>query len=181
MPKSHTSRLQQNQQHNGMENLNLHKQKIYALLFAAVALITLLLPWQTYSGGFGGFGMVKGTVNGFKGWGWLSFLGIIAIVVASLLEDKSKPFEGNMRLVALGGFGLIVLGAVIFLIRVLSVGNQIFKSSPGFGLIICLIVGAAGLAATAGVIQLPDLKKSGTSAPPPPPPAPPTPPTPPAS
>ena len=107
-----------------MENLNLHKQKLYSLIAAAIALITLILPWQTYSvtlGGFGGFdfggggGMGRsGSANGFRGWGWLSFLGIIGVVVASLMGDKTKPYDDTFKKVALGSFGVIALGAIIF-------------------------------------------------------------------
>jgi hypothetical protein len=125
-----------------MENLNLHKQKLYALIAAAVGLIALLLPWQTVSfavdlGGFGFGGNGKRSINGFNGWGWLSLLGIIAVVIASLMGDKTKTFDETFKMVALAGFGAMALGAIIFMIRVISVGGHGFKSSPGFGLFIC--------------------------------------------
>lgn len=158
-----------------MENLNLHKQKLYSLIAAAIALITLILPWQTYSvtlGGFGGFdfggggGMGRsGSANGFRGWGWLSFLGIIGVVVASLMGDKTKPYDDTFKKVALGSFGVIALGAIIFMTRAISASRGTFKSSPGFGLFICIVVAAAGLALLMGLIKIPD----GKSTPPPPP------------
>jgi hypothetical protein len=160
-----------------MENLNLHKQKLYSLIVAAIAFITLLLPWQTYSvnlGNFGGFdfgggGMGRsGSANGFRGWGWLSLIGIIAVIVASLMGDKTKVYDDTMKKVALGGFGLMAVGAVIFMTRAMSVSRGGFKSSPGFGLFICLVVALAGLALLLGLIKIPDSKP-----PTPPPSAPP--------
>src|ERR1700738_1281698 len=109
MPKSQMSRPNQINQLI-MENLNLHKQKLYALIVAAVGLIAMLLPWQTYTlaiqfGGmnFGGGG--KGSINGFNGWGWISLLGILAVVVASLIGDKTKTYDDNSKKIALAGFG----------------------------------------------------------------------------
>ena len=46
-----------------MEQLNLHKQKLYALIAAAIGLISMFLPWWKLSfGGFGGLGAYS--VNG---------------------------------------------------------------------------------------------------------------------
>jgi hypothetical protein len=157
-----------------MENVNLHKQKLYALALAALSLIAIILPWQTFTlafnlGGFGGFGGGgSGSVNGFRGWGWLSLIGVIAVVVASLMGDKTKTFDDTFKKVALAGFGAIALGAIIFMIRVMSVGGQGFKTSPGFGLFICLIAGVAGLAWVAGLIKLPENKPPASPTPPPP-------------
>lgn len=151
-----------------MENLNLHKLKLYAIIAAGVALISLLLPWQTYSTILG-----SGSANGFRGWGWISMLGIIAVVVASLMGDKIKPYDDMSQKVALGGFAGIAAGAIIFMIRVISVGGNGFKTSPGFGLFICLLVGLAGIAILLGLVKLPDSKPPSPPMPPsPPPPAP---------
>lgn len=151
-----------------MESLNLHKLKLYALAGAALALIALLLPWQTWS--FGGFGFAggRGSANGFRGWGWLSLLGIIAVVIASLMGDKTKGYDDTSKVVAMAGFGGIAVGALIFMFRAMSVSGTAFKSSPGFGLFICLIAGIAGLAMVMGLIKMPD-PKAPTPPPPPPP------------
>jgi len=160
-----------------MENVNLHKQKLYALIFAAVALIALILPWMRVSYDFGGFGGGAAggrSVNGFRGWGYLSFIGIIGVVISALLEDKTKEFQGNFKMIAMAAFGLVAVGAIVFMLRVNAVGGGGFqgvKSSPGFGLFIALAAGIAGIALVSGVIKMPDLPKStgGGSAPPPPP------------
>ena len=58
----------------------------------------------------------------------------------------------------LSGFGGIAGGAVIYLIRILSVGGGkyggMIKASPGFGLFICLVVGAIGLLLLLGIIKV---------------------------
>ncbi|MBK5271279.1 MAG: hypothetical protein JJE22_09720 [Bacteroidia bacterium] len=157
-----------------MQNVNLHKQKLYALIIAAVALISLLLPWMSVSYNFGGFGGGGSrSVNGFRGWGYLSFIGIIAVVVSALLEDKTKEYQGNPKMIAMGAFGLIAIGAIVFMLRVNAVGGAGFqgvKSSPGFGLFIALAAGIAGIAWVAGLIKLPDTPSHPTSSAPPPPP-----------
>jgi hypothetical protein len=137
-----------------MENLNLHKQKLYALIVAGVGLISIFLPWATVR--FGNFG--SNSANGLKGWeGIIALLGVIAVAVAALMEDKTKPFAGNMKMVAMGGFGLMALGAIVTLIS--SKGGQygnIVKT--GFGVYLCILAGAVGLLWVAGIIKLPENK-----------------------
>lgn len=151
-----------------MENLNFHKQKLYSLIAAGIALVSIILPWMSLKGGFGG------SLNGFHSWGLLSVIGVIGVVVACFLEDKTKPFEGKFKQIALGSFGAIALGAVIFLIRILTFGGGTYGSgeyrvkisnpyTPGFGLFICLLVGAAGVLYILGIIKIPDTKKPPTA------------------
>jgi hypothetical protein len=130
-----------------MEKMNFHKQKLYSLIFAGVALIAIFLPW--FSLGF------FGSVNGFRSWGMLSFFGTLGVAAACLLGDKALPFDDTFKKVALASFGAIVLGALIFFIK-LSDG---FGSSSGFGLWLTLIAGIAGLVWVLGKIKLPDIKK----------------------
>lgn len=135
-----------------MEQMNFHKQKLYALIAAGAALVALLLPWAKVSyGGFGG-----GSDNGLRGEGLISLLGIIAVAVAAFMGDKTKMFEGNFKNIALGGFGAIILGAVIAFINVGSKGAGIVK--PGFGIYLAILIGVAGLLFLLGVIKIPDNK-----------------------
>lgn len=154
-----------------MENLNLNKQRLIAIGTSIVALISMILPWQTYKVLADFFGNTKnGSITGFNGWGWISLLGILAVVIASLLGDKMKPYDANSKMIALGGFGGVVLGALIFMIRVMSATG----TSIGFGLFICIVVGLVGLAFVSGILnQFIQQKTSspGSTAPPPPPPA----------
>ena len=150
-----------------MENLNLHKQKLYALILAGVALVAIILPWMTVSVNFGGYGGGSRSVNGFRGWGYLSLLGIAAVAVATFMEDKTKEYMGNMKMVAMGGFGAIAVGAIVFFIRISQVGGggyQGVKSSAGFGLFIEIAAGVLGLLWIMGLVKAPQKPAS----PPPP-------------
>lgn len=131
-----------------MEQINLHKQKLLSLIIASVAFISLLLPWAS-------LGFVGANANGFRGWGILSLAGIIAVVAVSLLGDKTQPFDDTFRKVALGSFAAIALGALLFYIRLSSVG--FFDS--GFGLWLCLIAGVVGIIWLLGIVKLPNPKK----------------------
>lgn len=136
-----------------MEQLNLHKQKLYALIIALVAFISLLLPWLTTSFG--------GSLNGLRGLGLLSLLGIGAVVALSLMGDKSKEYDANAKKLVMGGFGAIVLGALLFLLTKNSTyGGGILGSllKPGLGLWLCIIAGLAGLGLSSGIIKIPESK-----------------------
>lgn len=153
-----------------MENLNLNKQKLYALIIAGVALIALFLPWATVS--YKGFGAGGGSVNGLKGWGLLALLGVAAVAVASFMEDKTKEYMGNMKMVAMGGFGAIILAAVITFIRLSSAKGKggdldfggMVKVSAGMGLFLCAIAGVLGLLWVMGIVKMPQ-KPSGPTPP----------------
>ena len=141
-----------------MENLNLHKQKLYLLIGAGVALISLFLPWWNLKFG-GGYGL--GNVNGLKSWGLLSLAGIAGLVVSAfVLGDKTKPFEGQAKQIAMASCGAMALGELLVLLRIMTAssrGISISKFySPGFGLFICLLAGAAGLLFLMGIIKVPE-------------------------
>ena len=140
-----------------MEQLNFHKQKLYALIIALVAFISQLLPWLTMPFG--------GSLNGLRGMGLLSLLGIIAVAVLSFMGDKSKEYDANSKKLVMGGFGAIVAGALLFLLTKNSAyGGGILGSilKPGFGLWLCMIAGLAGLALTSGIVKLPESKPPAT-------------------
>lgn len=136
-----------------MENLNLHKSKLYSLIIAGVALIALILPWVTIK--FGGFG--GGSANGLRSWGLLSLLGVAAVAAAAFfLGDKTKDYDENSKKIAMGGFGGIILGAVLFFIRLNSFGGGFSSAvSAGIGLWLALAAGVAGLLLVLGIIKFP--------------------------
>ena len=130
------SRLNQNQPAI-MEQLNLHKQKLYALIAAGVGVISMFLPWWkiSFGGGFG-FSMPSASVNGMQGIGIIAFLGFAGAAVLCFLGDKTKPFDGQFKLIAAACFAG---AALIALIRFL---NQTRFTS--FGLYLAIIAGIAG-------------------------------------
>jgi hypothetical protein len=155
MPKSQMSRQNQNQHNLFMEQMNFHKQKLYSLIIAGVALVSLLLPWVSISFGFAG-----GSFNGFRGWGILSLFGIIGIAASCFMGNKALPFDDTFKKVALGSFAAIGLGALLFFLRLSSAfGGGFGGVSAGIGLWICLVAGVLGIVFLLGIVKLPDPKK----------------------
>ena len=73
-----------------MEQMNFHKQKLYALIAAGAGFISLLFSWRSLPF----FGSVA---NGFNGVGIISLLGVIGVGVASLMGDKTKEYDQNSK------------------------------------------------------------------------------------
>jgi hypothetical protein len=148
-----------------MQQINLHQRKLYAIIEAALALIALLLPWTNYKitqafnfFGGGGGGSIPSD-NGFRSWGYLVLLGIVGVIICSLMGDKTKDYDGNMKLATMASFGAIALGSIIYMIRLNSVGplqdngGNPVTVSAGFGLWTALIAGVIGLAWVSGVLD----------------------------
>lgn len=147
-----------------MENkTSIHQKKLYALIIGGAALLGMILPWATISyGGFGG----GGSSNGFAGWGFLSLLGIVGVVVASLLGDKLQDYDKNMKIVAMSSFGAIILGAFIGMMQVSSAGGRMGGFGgvkTGIGIFLTILAGAAGLLWVANIIKLPPKKPTPPS------------------
>jgi hypothetical protein len=156
-----------------MENMNLHKQKLFCLIAAGVGFIALLLPWLTY-----GIPLLPPFRKGFESWGLLALAGVAGVVAASLLGDKTKPFEGQFKLLALGSFAAIALAGILTLATKNSIGrsggygrNKYFDLEdisdeiglgralkPGFGVWLAIIVGIAGILLLMDIIKIPDNK-----------------------
>lgn len=133
-----------------MENLNLHKQKLYCLILAGVGLIAMLLPWRTISG--------FNVATGFHGLGYIALLGIAGIAIATFMGDKTKEYEGQTKMIALGSFAVIALAAVLVIATKVSYGSfrgPKISTSPGMGLFLAIAVAAAGLLFLMGIIKIP--------------------------
>ena len=148
-----------------MEKVNLHQQKLYALIVAVLALIAIFLPWtvQKFGGDF--FGMGRSiTMNGFRSTGFLTFLGIIGVIIASLMGDKTKEYDSNSKMIAMGSFGAIAAGALIYFLLVMG-KSKAYGASAGIGVWISIVAGLVGLLWVSGLIKM----KPTTPAPPAPP------------
>jgi hypothetical protein len=143
-----------------MEKINLHQQKLYSLFIGGGALLGLILPWAVVSG-YGGFGGGS-SQNGFAGWGLLTLLGIIGVVVSSFMGDKTKEYDKNMKIVALSSFGAVTLGAFIVFMQ-LSGNRGGFGVKTGIGLWITILAGVAGLLWVTGVVKAPPKKPTPPS------------------
>lgn len=117
-----------------MEQLNLHKQKLYAVIVAAVGLIAMFLPWWRFDFGYGFGGY---SVNGMHELGILAFLGFVgAGVVTFVMGDKTKPYDGQPKMIAAACFGGAALIAIIQFLRA--------SSFTSFGLYLAILAGVAG-------------------------------------
>ena len=118
-----------------MEQMKFHKQKLYALIAAAVGLISCFLPWWSFKTSFLGqsFG---GSVNGLHDLGIIAFLGYIGAGACCFLGDKMKPVEGQYKLIAAGCFAGAALFTLIQFLRA--------SSFTGIGIWLSLIAGVAG-------------------------------------
>jgi hypothetical protein len=131
-----------------MENLNLHKQKLYALILAAVGVLSCILPWWKIS--YGGYGGVS--INGLHELGWLTFLGFIAAgVVTFVMGDKTKPYMGQEKMIAAAAFGIAGAIALIQFLR-----QTKFAS---FGIFLAIIAGVLGALWVWGMVKIPENKK----------------------
>lgn len=107
----------------------------------------MFLPWWNVS--YGGFGGIS--INGMHELGLLAFVGFAgAGVVTFIMGDKSKPYDGQEKLIAAACFGG---AAAITLIQFLR--QMKFAS---FGLFLALAVGAVGALLVWGIIKMPASK-----------------------
>jgi hypothetical protein len=133
-----------------MEQMNLHKHKLYSLIAAGIALVALLLPWVSIS-----FLGVSQSWNGLRGWGLLSLVGVLAVGALSFMGNKPDNYTSEYKKYVMIAFGAVAVGAVLFFLRKSSVAggyNNLVKT--GIGLWICLIAGLAGLAFNYGLIKI---------------------------
>ena len=135
-----------------MENLNLHKQKLYAVIIAAIGVISCILPWWHVSfGGFGGYGGGGVSINGLHKLGIVAFIGFLgAGIVPFLMGDKTKPFEGQEKMVTAACFG----GAALFTLLTLLFNMKYLS----FGIFLALAVAVIGALFVWGIVKMPDNK-----------------------
>ena len=138
-----------------MEQMNFHKQKLYALIAAGIALVSLLLPWLTVN-----FLGTSQSWNGFRGWGILSFIGVLGAIALTLLGNKTVDYTAEYKKYVMIAFAAIALGALLFFFRKNSMNGGIFTDvvKTGVGVWICLLAGLGGLALVYGLIKLENKK-----------------------
>jgi hypothetical protein len=142
--------MEQNAQPNPFTGLN--KQKLYAIIIAAIGIISCLLPWWHVSfRGFGDFGGAGYSINGLHKLGIIAFIGFIgAGIVPFIMGDKSKPFEGQEKLITAACFG----GAAVFALITL-LANMHFIS---YGIFLAIAAGAIGALFVWGIVKMPGNK-----------------------
>lgn len=118
-----------------MEQMNFHKQKLYALIAGIAGVIAMFLPWWSFSSSFLGqsFG---GSINGMHDLGIIAFLGFVGGIICCFMDDKTKPFEGQLKLIAAGCFAGAALFTLIQFLRA--------SSFTSFGIWLSFAAGVAG-------------------------------------
>jgi nicotinamide riboside transporter PnuC len=111
-----------------MDQMNFHKQKLYALIAGIVGLISCFLPW--WSLGF------FGSISGMHDLGIIAFFGFAGGVACCFLDDKSKPFAGQFKMIAAACFAAAALFTLIQIVRV--------SSFLAIGIWLSLLSGVAG-------------------------------------
>ena len=135
--------MEQNAQSNPLAGLN--KQKMYALILAAVGVIACILPWWKIS--YGGYG-IGVSINGLHELGWLTFLGFIgAGVVTFVMGDKTKEYAGQEKMIVMACFGVAAAIALIQFLR-----QTRFVS---FGIFLAIAAGVLGLLLVMGIVKMP--------------------------
>lgn len=135
--------MEQNAQSNPLAGLN--KQKMYALILAAVGVISCILPWWKIS--YGGYG-IGVSINGLHELGWLTFLGFIgAGVVTFVMGDKTKEYAGQEKMIVMACFGVAGAIALIQFLR-----QTKFVS---FGIFLAIAAGILGLLLVMGIVKMP--------------------------
>lgn len=115
-----------------MEQMNFHKQKLFALIAAGVGIIAMFLPWWKIS--FFGMGQ---SVNGMRDLGIVTFLGFIGAAVVTFLDkEKTKPYSDQFKLIAAACFAGAGLFALIQFLRQTSFAS--------YGIWLAIIAGVAG-------------------------------------
>ena len=135
-----------------MENVNLHKSKMIALVIAAVGIISCILPWWSVPGvDFFGQRMGGGSLNGLHKLGIAAFIAFIAVgIVTFAMGDKTKPYEGQEKMIAAICFG----GAFLFTLITLLANSKFLA----FGIFLALIASAVGALFVWGTIKMPENK-----------------------
>jgi hypothetical protein len=137
-----------------MDQVNLHRKKLYALIVAGIALVSMLLPWVSIN-----FLGVTRSWSGFRGWGILSLIGIVGVVVLTLSGNRTSNYTEEFKKYAMYCFGGIALGALLFLFRKNSaLGGGFVELKTGIGLWLCLLAGLGGIALLYGLIRIEEKK-----------------------
>lgn len=131
-----------------MENLGLHKQKLIAVIIAAVGAIAHLLPWWSVSlGGFANY-----SINGLHKLGILSFIAFLAAgAIPFFLGNKAQPFSGQDKTATLGAFGAAAGAAIITLLA-----NMKYLS---FGIFLAIAAAVIGVLYIMGKVKMPEGNK----------------------
>ena len=125
--------------------IRIHKQRVFSLVFAGIIFFAMMLPWIVVNyGGIGNLGGGRLSYNGFELRSFLTFIGMLGVVICSLSGDKSSRLKKNLKLTAGISFCVALTGTLIVLWEVKG-NKEGFGIRPGIGLWISILAGVTGL------------------------------------
>ncbi|MEI9944749.1 MAG: hypothetical protein WDN26_11070 [Chitinophagaceae bacterium] len=157
-----------------------HPVKVYACIFAALTSSSMLLTWTKLEQQGIGWAAEK-TNNGYNDWGFLALFGFIGVFAAVLMGKKLNPFNQVTKVIAMGSFGLIALGAIVTATQGGTDNTTGVTTKIGIGVWIAIFDAIAGLLFVSGVVKPPVKKEIALNPSQHLPPSPPPPPLPPKS
>jgi hypothetical protein len=132
--------------YNHTRGAALHKQRMLSLVIAGAALIFMLLPWWTLKSEF-----LNVSVNGLRGVGLISVIGIVLAIIMALVGDRSKPYIGKSQVtLAMISSGLIMMGALLN--ALISWDKD--SGTMGIGTWLTLVAGLVGLSIASGLVKM---------------------------
>jgi hypothetical protein len=111
----------------------LNKQRKLILIAAVAGIISVFLPW--FSAGAFGFSV---HINGFHGWGILTFLAFVAAAGISLAGTQTETLDKNMWFAAIV-CGMIALLSIIITMASSNSDFGFVSADFGFGIWIALV------------------------------------------
>lgn len=138
-----------------MDFKTMSKQRKFVLISAAVGLISMFLPWFSFSV----LGFTQ-SANGMHGWGVLGFFCFIIAGLIALYGNQKKNIDKSLWMLTLIAGAIPLLIVVIYYVK--SSGNEIMGTEfIGFGAYLCAIASVA-LVGSAFLFKSPeDSLKSG--------------------
>ncbi len=140
--------------------MNLHKQRKFILIASAAGIISIFLPWKSFSAGMFGVSVSQG-VNGFHDAGIVAMLCFGAGIAFSLIGEQSSALQKNMWLGVLATGSIAFLATIINMIKTKSAGGGFVEFTIGWGCWLAMLAAIATIV-SAWLFRNPDhqLKES---------------------
>ncbi len=127
-----------------MDFATLNKQRKFILIAAAIGIISIFLPWLSFSGL---------SINGFHSYGILVFIGFAGAGVVAVLGDQTKAVDKAMWMAELIAGAISLLFTIIYITSIPDIGG--FGMGYGIGLWIALVA-SVGVLGSAWFLKSPE-------------------------
>jgi hypothetical protein len=127
-----------------MDFATLNKQRKFILIAAVLGVISIFLPWLSFSGL---------SISGFHSYGILVFIGFAGAGVVAVLGDQTKAVDKGMWMAELIAGAISLLFTIIYIMSIPDIGG--FGMGYGIGLWIALIA-SIGVLGSAWFLKSPE-------------------------